>query len=181
MKGKKAISAFMLISIFKFVIGAIVTVLLLTAVWTFFGPKEKAEVSTMKSIDDVILKLNMIEEGQSLIAYGYVDKEAAIVGFSSDILKVGEANRPKQCGARSNSCICAFKGLKYEKVLECKGFQSSKISMIQKKGGGDFKIDWASFEFRSGGAFTLTMTLLPDKILSIEQDLTATKPEVVLA
>lgn len=140
----------MLISIFKFVIGAVVTILLITVVWHFFGPEEKAEASTLKSMDDIIVKLSKIKEGQTVIAYGYVDKDAAIVGFSSEQLKVDDFNRPKQCGARSNSCICAFKG--NDKVLECKGFQSGRISDIVGKDGGQLNI-------KGEKSFTLKMTL----------------------
>ncbi len=138
----------MLISIFKFVIGAIVTVLLLTAVWHFFGPKEKAEASTLKSMDDIIVKLRGIEEGQTVIAYGYVDKDAAIVSFNSEQLNAGDFYRPKQCGARSNSCICAFKGK--DKVLKCKGYPGGTISGIGGGGGGG-STSWGDSSGGGGG------------------------------
>ncbi len=189
MKGKKAVSGFTLISVFKFVIGALVTVFLFTAIWTFFGPKEKAEASTLKGMDDIVAKLDEIKVGQAVIAYGYVDKDAAIIGFSSDQLKAGEFSRPKQCGARSNSCICAFKvgyeGLdaaviKPEKAIECKGYPGESISAI--KGSTDDSLnsryqgtgkglDFAIFGL-GGASFTSTMTLSEKGLLSVDSRLT---------
>ncbi len=165
MKGKKAISAFMFISAFHVVIGALIVVFLLTTAWLFFGPEEKAEASTLKTLDDVIVKLDKIEDGQSVIAYGYVDKDAAVVGFSSEQLKAGDFNRPKQCGARSNSCICAFKGK--EKVLECKGFPKSKISdiVMATLNGESFLLLEGKGE---GRQFTLNMTL-DGRTLNLEE------------
>ncbi len=161
MKGKNAASGFMLISILKFVIGAVVTVLLLAAVWNFFGPQEKAEASTLKSMDDIIAKLGMIEPGQTVISYGYIDRDSAIIGFSSEQQKAGDFNRPKNCGARSNSCICAFKDT--GKVLECKGYTSGKISKIVM-GGRGLKIEGG----KDGKSFTLEF-LLSGKTLSAKE------------
>ncbi len=154
MNRKKAITAFSVISVFKFVLGAVVVLLLLSLVWTFLSPQKTAEASTRKALDDIIVKMatNAFESGQPVIANGYVDKDAAIIGFSSDQLKASEFVRPKQCGSRSNSCICAIKDS--VKVLECKGFPSGKISTIVM-GGSSLKIDGGA----AGKSFTLELSL----------------------
>ncbi len=185
MKGKKAVSGFMLISICTFVIGALVTVFLFEAAWLFLGPTKTAEASTLKGMDDIMVKLSRIEAGQTVIAYGYVDKDAAIVGFGSDKVNAGDFKRPKQCGARSNSCICAFKGS--SEVIKCKGFQSGRISAIkgstddrlnnnyQEKNGIDFAIFGVD-----GASFTSSMTLSEKGLLSVESKITR-QPKILKA
>lgn len=203
MNRKKAITAFSIITVFKFVLGAVVVLLLLSLVWTFLSPQKAAEASTRKALDDIVVKMNTnaFEAGQTVIAYGYVDKDAAIIGFNSDQLKAGKVDRPKkQCGSHLNSCICAFKveygregflGLetviKPTKVIECKGFPSSRISAIkgstddslnnryQEKNGFDFAIIGGS-----GASFTSEMTLSENGLLSIKSKITRTV-EVVRA
>ncbi len=149
MKGKHGVSGFFLINIFKFVIGALVTVLLLSVVWTFWGPQENAEASTKKAMDDIIIKLGSLEEGQSVIASGYIDKGAMIIGFNSGQARLG-ASKTK-CYSITYSCICACKGDGCEKVLECKAFRPERIGSISNDG--------RQLMLKGEGSFTLRMAL----------------------
>lgn len=174
-----------------FLLGVVVVILLFSKGLTLFNPQGKAEASTLKALDDIIIKTDTsaFEAGQPVIAYGYVDKDAAIIGFSSGVSKVGKVARPPQCGSRLNSCICAFKigyegllggTIKSEKVLKCKGFHKSEVSSI--KGSTDderinnkYQAD-NGFDFAiiggAGASFTSTMTLSGEGLLSIESKIT---------
>ncbi len=152
MKGKKGGIDFSLSTLLHFIMGTLVTVLLISAVWTFWGPQETAEASTKTAMDDILLKLGNLKEGQSVIASGYVDKGAMIIGFNSNQARLG-ASKAK-CYSIAYSCICACKGDNCEKVLECKAFSGDKISRIVKD-EGQLRLNGGNY----GKAFTLRMAL----------------------
>jgi hypothetical protein len=156
---KKGVASFMLLNIASLAMKAatfLVIIMIGVGLWHVFNPS-KAEASSKKAFEDIVLKVRSLESGQTLISAGYLDKDIRLRGINSE-QRLGNV-RPPQCGAVSNSCICICKDDSCTKVLECKGFSESKIASITYNNG----------ELEVKGEKDLTVKLtLEGKTLKIE-------------
>jgi len=134
------------------IVSVFVIVVLAVGVWNVFNP-EKAEASSKKAFEDLVVKMSEIEPGQHRISSGYINDDIWLIGINSEYAPENEEDlqRPQKCGATSNSCICICRDDMCKKVMECKGYPEGKIKDISWN-GGDLKIKGAA-------DFTVELTL----------------------
>ena len=164
MRNKKGdTTPFSIMHAFMFVLGAVAVVFLVSVLKLagLLGSPYVAEASTKAAVDDLFIKAGMLldEEAEAPVASGYVEEGTKIVGFDSNQRGVAGVIRKDECGALSNSCICACKGDNCGRVLKCKGFSSSKVTTIRKDG--------SEFVIEGGRSLTLKLTL-SDRVLNAE-------------
>jgi len=164
MRNKKGdTTPFSILHAFMFVLGAVAVVFLVSVLKLagLLGSPYVAEASTKAAVDDLFIKAGMLldEEAEAPVASGYVEEGTKIVGFDSNQRGVAGVIRKDECGALSNSCICACKGDNCGRVLKCKGFSSSKVTTIRKDG--------SEFVIEGGRSLTLKLTL-SDRVLNAE-------------
>jgi hypothetical protein len=136
MQKKGSFLGFTGIEVFRFVGSAlsfIVLIIIAFGILAIWGPKEKAEAASLSLMEDLRAKLSRLDDGDSVIVSGFLDKDVRLVSFNSDYFQKDIDNgilRPSKCGSRSNSCICLCKDDRCTNVLECKGFSRQQVETI---------------------------------------------------